>query len=293
MKKIMTLLAGMLLTANICTQAQTIPVYKIMSGIETNALAELPGHEEWGMKTLVKNVHRTMPSNVKLNLPKASDTPLTPEELYKKRLNGALIFGKMYSCGECPKMHLSLIATASAVTEDGVCLVNYHMVHPIVSREGVLKGDSVYFLADRDGQIFPVVEVMAFSRDEDCAVIRVDTRGTKLEAIPLGTDAATGSHVNLISHPKQMLYTYTQGYVSRNTMYNYPDRPVLDLMEVTADFAEGSSGGPFLDDCGNLIGMVKGTTSIFYDEERRNPQMVLRVAIPVKVLRRLLALPAK
>lgn len=293
MKKILTLLAGMLLTANICTQAQTIPVYKIMSGIETNALAELPGHEEWGMKTLVKNVHRTMPSNIKLNLPKASDTPLAPEELYKKRLNGALIFGKMYSCGECPKMHLSLIATASAVTEDGVCLVNYHMVHPIVSREGVLKGDSVYFLADRDGQIFPVVEVMAFSRDEDCAVIRVDTRGTKLEAIPLGTDAATGSHVNLISHPKQMLYTYTQGYVSRNTMYNYPDRPVLDLMEVTADFAEGSSGGPFLDDCGNLIGMVKGTTSIFYDEERRNPQMVLRVAIPVKVLRRLLALPAK
>lgn len=288
MKKFFTLLACMLMAAKVCTFAQTIPVYKIMSGIETNALAELPGHEEWGMKTLVKNVHRTMPSSVKLNLPKASSEKLTPEELYTKRLNGALIFGKMYSCGECPKMHLSLIATASAITEDGVCLVNYHMIHPIVSREGVLKGDSVYFLADRDGQIFPLVEVMAYSRDEDCAVIRVDTRGTKLEAIPLGKDAATGSHVNLISHPKQMLYTYTQGYVSRNTMYNYPDRPVLDLMEVTADFAEGSSGGPFLDDCGNLIGMVKGTTSIFYDEERRNPQMVLRVAIPIKVLRRLL-----
>lgn len=288
MKKIISIVACMILAANISTSAQTIPVYKIMSSIETNALAELPGHEEWGIKKVTRNVHRTMPSDFKLNLPTPSSTPLTPEQLYTKRLNGALIFGKMYSCGECPKMHLSLIATASAITEDGICLANYHMIHPIVSREGILKGDSVYFLADRDGQIFPIVEVMAYSREEDAAVIRVDTRGKKLEAIPLGQDAATGSHVNLISHPKQMLYTYTQGYVSRNTMYNYPERPVLDLMEVTADFAEGSSGGPFMDDKGNLIGMVKGTTSIFYDEEKRNPQMVLKVAIPVKVLKKLL-----
>lgn len=288
MKKIISIVACMILAANISTSAQTIPVYKLMSSIETNALAELPGHEEWGIKKVARNVHRTMPSDFKLNLPTPSSTPLTPEQLYTKRLNGALIFGKMYSCGECPKMHLSLIATASAITEDGICLANYHMIHPIVSREGILKGDSVYFLADRDGQIFPIVEVMSYSREEDAAVIRVDTRGKKLEAIPLGQDAATGSHVNLISHPKQMLYTYTQGYVSRNTMYNYPERPVLDLMEVTADFAEGSSGGPFMDDKGNLIGMVKGTTSIFYDEEKRNPQMVLKVAIPVKVLKKLL-----
>lgn len=290
MKRFSSIIACMFLAINFCTFAQTIPVYNIMSSIETNALAELPGKEEWGMKRLVQNVHRTMPASFRLNLPAASSTPMSPELLYTSRLNGALIFGKMYSCGECPKMHLSLIATASAITEDGVCLVNYHMVHPIVSREGVLKGDSAYFLADRDGQIFPIVEVMAYSREEDAAVIRVDTRGKKLEAIPLGQDAATGSHVNLISHPKQMLYTYTQGYVSRNTMYNYPGKPILDLMEVTADFAEGSSGGPFMDDNGNLIGMVKGTTSIFYDAERRNPQMVLRVAIPTKVLRRLLGI---
>lgn len=288
MKRFIFTIAYIFIVANFCAYAQTIPVYKIMNAIETNALADLPGHEEWGMKKLVHNVHRTMPSTFKLNLPTPSTTVLTPEQLYTKRLNGALIFGKMYSCGQCPKMHISLIATASAITEDGICLANYHMIHPIVSREGVLKGDSIYFLADRDGQIYPIVEVMAYSRDEDAAVIRIDTRGNKLEAIPLGQDAATGSHVNLISHPKQMLYTYTQGYVTRNTMYNYPERPILDLMEVSADFAEGSSGGPFMDDKGNLIGMVKGTTSIYYDEEQRKQQMVLRVAIPVKVLKKLL-----
>lgn len=288
MKRFIFTIAYIFIVANFCAYAQTIPVYKIMNAIETNALADLPGHEEWGMKKLVHNVHRTMPSTLKLNLPTPSTTALTPEQLYTKRLNGALIFGKMYSCGQCPKMHISLIATASAITEDGICLANYHMIHPIVSREGVLKGDSIYFLADRDGQIYPIVEVMAYSRDEDAAVIRIDTRGNKLEAIPLGQDAATGSHVNLISHPKQMLYTYTQGYVTRNTMYNYPERPILDLMEVSADFAEGSSGGPFMDDKGNLIGMVKGTTSIYYDEEQRKQQMVLRVAIPVKVLKKLL-----
>ena len=113
-------------------------------------------------------------------------------------------------------------------------------------------------------------------------------KGTKLDAIPLGQPASTGQHINLISHPKQMVYTYTQGYVTRNTVYNFPGKPILDLMEISADFAEGSSGGPIMDDMGNLVGMVKGTTSIFYDAEKRNPQMVLKVTIPIKPLRRLM-----
>lgn len=286
---------ALLLASMACVAQTTIPVYKIMHSIETNVLAEFPGHAEWGMTHLRQNIHSMMKATEteKLSLPAPGEENLSPENLYNKRLNGALIFGKMYSCGECPKMHISLIATATAISEDGVCLTNYHVVHPIVSGDPKLcAGDSVYFLADRDGQCYPITEIMAYSRDEDIAAIRVDTRGSKLEAIPLGTPAATGQHINLISHPKQMLYIYTQGYVSRNTVYAYPNRPVLDLMEITADFAEGSSGGPIMDDKGNLVGMVKGTTSIFYDAEKRNPQMVLKVTIPVKRLRALLRRPS-
>lgn len=289
MKSILTaVLATVVLSGNAQTK---IPVYNLMHGIETNVRAELPGHDEWGFARLRKNIHQTMPSQTARSLKFATpqDKAMTPEELYRSRYESALMFGKMYSCGECPKMHVSLIATATPVTADGVCLTNYHMIHPIVSGDPALcKGDSVYFVADRDGQCYPVIEVLAYSRDQDATVIRVDTRGNSLQAIPLGNPAETGQHINLISHPKQMLYTYTQGYVTRNTLYNYPNRPILDLMEISADFAEGSSGGPIMDDCGNLVAMVKGTNTIFYDEERRSPQMVLKVTIPVKSLKGLL-----
>lgn len=277
---------------SVSATAQTkIPVYKIMHGIETNVQAELAGHPEWGFARLRSNIHATvsMAAARQMQFETPGETLLTPQELYKKRQESALVFGKMYVCGECPRLHVSLIATATAVTGDGVCLTNYHVVHPIVSGDPALcTGDSVYFVADRDGQIYPLTEVVAFSREEDAAVIRVDTKGARLSAVPLGTPAETGQHINLISHPKQMLFMYTQGYVTRNVQYAYPDRPVLDLMEVSADFAEGSSGGPVMDDYGNLVAMVKGTNTIYYDEERRTPQMVLKVTIPVSRLRRLL-----
>lgn len=284
------LLPLLLAVCSLTAKAQSVPVYTIMNAIETNALAELPGHPEWGMQTLRQHVHSSMPSSVQLTLPEASQTTLPPHELYAKRHASALVYGKLFTCSECPKLHVDIIATATPVTADGVCLVNYHMVRPIVDRNAAVKGDSIYFVADRDGQVYPLTDILATSRDEDAAVIRVDTRGNSLEAIPLGQPALVGQHINLISHPKKMVYTYTQGYVSRNTIYNYPGYPILDLMEVTADFAEGSSGGPVMDDQGNLVGMVKGTTTIFYDEERRNPQMVLRVTIPIKPLRKLLGL---
>lgn len=271
-------------------QAQNIPVYTIMHALETNAIAELEGKNEWGVETLRKNIYGTMPAECHLQLPKAGTEKLTPSELYEKRHNSALMFGKTYVCNECPNLHVSLIATATPVTEDGVCLVNYHMVKPIAQRDAFVPGDSAYFVADRDGNIYPLTHILAVAPAEDAAVIKVDTRGNTIEPIPLGESAVVGQHVNLISHPKQLIYTYTQGYVSRNTIYNYPGYPIIDLMEITADFAEGSSGGPIMDDKGNLIGMVKGTTSIFYDNEKRNPQMVLRVSIPVKTLRRLLGI---
>ncbi|MBQ0049234.1 MAG: trypsin-like peptidase domain-containing protein [Bacteroidales bacterium] len=269
---------------------QSLSIYTIMHTIETNAVSRLAGHEEWGVESVRQRVWRDMPSNIDLQLVQPSQEVLTANQLYERRSNSALIFGKTYVCDKCPELHVSLIATATPVTIDGICLVNFHMIKPIVQRDAFVPGDSVYFMADRAGQVFPITDILAVSPEEDAAVVKVDTQGEKLDAIPLGEPALVGQHINLISHPKQMVYTYTQGYVTRNSTYDYPGYPTLDHMEISADFAEGSSGGPVMDDRGNLVAMVKGTTSIFYDKERRNPQMVLRVTIPITTLRRLIGL---
>lgn len=291
MKKITSLAFVCALAASALAQTK-IPLYTVMHGIEVNSLSTLPGHAEWGFTELRRHIHSTMPSATakEMTLRQPSTYAFTPQQLYQERHECALIFGKLFMCNRCPDLHVDLIATATPVTTDGICLTNYHMVHPIVSGDPkICTGDSVYFVADRDGQCYPVTDVLAYSREEDAAVIRVNTMGNELPAIPLGKPAETGQHINLISHPKKMIYTYTQGYVTRNATYNYPNYPVMDLMEISADFAEGSSGGPVMDDCGNLVAMVKGTTTIYYDDEKETkPQMVRKVTIPITTLRKLL-----
>lgn len=285
-------LFGILCLSCIAAAAQTtVPVYTIRHAVEMSVVSDLAGKSGWGVSSLGKNVRSSMSPAIanSMLLPQPSATPLQPHQLYKQRLESTLIFGKAGLCNECPDLHVVFIATATPVTEDGVCLVNYHMVHPFVSRSAhTNQGDSIYFVADRDGQCYPLTGVLAYSTDDDAAVIKVDTRGNKLNAIPLGSPAEVGQHVNIISHPKQMFYTYTQGYVTRNAVYNFPDQPVIDMMEISADFAEGSSGGPVMDDCGNLIGMVRATTTLFHDEAQRNPQMVRKTTVPVKVLKKML-----
>lgn len=288
------LIVFLLLMLPLATMGQTtsIPIYTIRHNVEMNVAGELAGHAEWGVKNLLRNVSSSLPSSIKPSPLAMATTLLSPQQLYQQRYESALIFGKAGLCPDCPELHTVFIATATPVTADGICFVNYHMVQPIVSASLSAKdkvgADSIYFVADRDGQCYPITHVLAYSRDDDAAVIKIDTRGNSLKAIPLGLPAETGQHISIISHPKQMLYTYSEGYVTRNAVYNFPDNPIIDMMEISADFAEGSSGGPVLDDCGNLVGMVRATTTIFHDEQNRNTQMVRKTTVPIKVLKKLL-----
>jgi serine protease Do len=57
-------------------------------------------------------------------------------------------------------------------------------------------------------------------------------------------------------------------------------------MSITADFAQGSSGGPVLDRRGNVIGVVAATLSLYNSDN--NLQMVSKEAIPVSRIRALI-----
>jgi len=78
-----------------------------------------------------------------------------------------------------------------------------------------------------------------------------------LTAAPIFRDEPVGAPVSVISHPNGRFYVFTQGYVSRYAIVG--KRTVVNI---TADYAKGSSGGPFFNSRGDLVGLVASTTSL-------------------------------
>ncbi len=86
----------------------------------------------------------------------------------------------------------------------------------------------------------------------------------------------------IIAHPKAYLYYFSEGMVNRMTQD--VDNIYSRRMELCADYAGGSSGGPIFDNKGNIIGLVSLTRSLYYNQsEERNLQMVVRQSAPVLV----------
>jgi S1-C subfamily serine protease len=66
---------------------------------------------------------------------------------------------------------------------------------------------------------------------------------------------------------------------------------MVDYVSITADYARGSSGGPVLNDRGEVIGIVKSTQPIFYrmvEGKGENLQMVIKLCIPSAKLLKLI-----
>ena len=58
---------------------------------------------------------------------------------------------------------------------------------------------------------------------------------------------------------------------------------IVPMMTITADFAQGSSGAPILDDRGRVVGLVTSTSSVYYpakNGKKEQLQMVFKQCVP-------------
>jgi len=116
-----------------------------------------------------------------------------------------------------------------------------------------------------DGRVFLVDEVLAADPIHDVAAIRLrDACG--LAVAPVSRDEPVGNPVSVISHPRRHFFTLTSGYVSRYSMGEQTNV----VMNITADYAVGSSGGPVFNNRGDVVGLVSSTTSIAASNVRLN-----------------------
>jgi hypothetical protein len=161
----------------------------------------------------------------------APSRPLTPADIAARALPSVVTMRTARTLG-----------TGFIVKADGWIATNLHVV----------VGGPRVVVTLRDGRQLPVVEVLAASPDHDLALVRVDATG--LPALALGDSDAMrpGDPIVAIGNPMGLEDTVSNGLVSaRRTV----DKG-LEVLQVSAPIAPGSSGGPLFNDRGEVIGVA-------------------------------------
>ncbi|MEJ7559072.1 MAG: serine protease [Pedobacter sp.] len=134
--------------------------------------------------------------------------------------------------------------TGFALTTNGYILTNLHVVD---------GADSVY-VQDTKGNQYRV-KVDRRDTQYDLAVLKIIDESFKLPALPyrLKQNAiGIGEDVYTLGFPKDDA-VYAKGYVSSKTGYSGTDSTQY---QVSIDVNPGNSGGPLLDQNGNIVGVI-------------------------------------
>jgi S1-C subfamily serine protease len=191
--------------------------------------------------------------------------------------NATLVLGHLYLCGKCDNYHGN-VAGGVIISPDGLVLTNYHVMD---AKEAIVFGAMT-----AEGQIFGIERVLAASKRDDVALVKL-LDAKDLPCVPLSPRISAGDELFVLSHPDGHFYTLTRGYLARK--YLIP-REQVQRLQITADFAKGSSGSGIFNVRGELIGLATSTNSIYYSEKngvKDNLQMVVKSGVPVESIRQL------
>ncbi len=208
-------------------------------------------------------------TSCRLDLPRINTRTLSARDICIAARGSHLRVGWCYLCSNCDQWHVNL-AGGYVIAKNGVVATCYHVVEP---RKEVKQGCLV--AADETGEVLPVKEVLAGSRYADACILRVE--GRDLRPLPLNTNVYPGDLAYCFSDPLDHRGYFSHGVVNR--FYQFPGRRGFSAspaaayaptrLNVSTDWAPGSSGSAVLDECGNVIGHVS-TISAIEDEEEGN-----------------------
>lgn len=133
------------------------------------------------------------------------------------------------------------------LTTDGYFVTNNHLVH---------GADSVY-VQSAGGDVYKA-RIVHTDQEHDLAILQLceDSAFRSVSTIPYGFDARSsdlGERVFTLGYPREEI-VYGEGYLSSGTGY----RGDSVAYQVAIGVNPGNSGGPLLDEKGNVIGIISG-----------------------------------
>ncbi len=210
-------------------------------------------------------------TNVVLHLAQPSSQVLTSAEIRDTVEMSVAVIGRIVKRGK--RSIMVNTATGFFLTESGALVTCGHVLE---------NGKKPLGLAvmTRDGRVCPVTQILALSADNDLAILQVDGSGFK--PLSVASSIKIGAPVWVLSHPWPWYYLLTSGTVS--SFYHFPaTRLKSDILTITADFANGSSGAPVLNQSGALVGIANFTHTLFHPD-KHEPQMAIKGCLPSSAL---------
>lgn len=179
--------------------------------------------------------------------------PLTPAQIAARALPAVVTMRTEESLG-----------TGFVVRADGWIATNLHVV----------VGGPRVKVTLRDGRELDVVEVLNASPDHDLALVRVEAKG--LPTLTLGDSDAMrpGDPVVAIGNPMGLEDTVSNGLVSGRRKVDGG----LEILQVSAPIAPGSSGGPLINERGEVIGIA---TLVLTEGQNLNFGVPIRYLLPM------------
>lgn len=277
---IQALLLASFLAANSVLADERGPVLdseKFLDKLEAAGKEMLKAGKGKGSKDLSEGLKR---ETCALELPAAGTEPIGDKELYAQVTPSVFVVCGLYKAPETPvkgdkKRKLPedqawelAFSTAFAVTADGVLTTSRHFF-------GDPQPCEVFLVADSQGKIYPVEEILAADEKKDTCLFRIKAEG--LRPLPLGKSIPPGSKVRVVSHPGYFFWFFSAGQVG-----NHFEEDGASWVNVTADFGQGSSGAPVFDEFGNVIGQVASTLTLFATGPAEEEPAVARRRINVQ-----------
>lgn len=202
---------------------------------------------------------------------------LSPETIYATARRSVVIVGGIAWCKRHEAWHASC-ATGFVVHKDGVIATNFHVVTTFQEMRAVGVMTS-------DGRVYPIKAVLAADAHNDLAVLKIEAQG--LAPLPVADRVPVGAAVYCLSHPslnyagtENAFYSFTQGIVCGKFQLRGEDDKLVNVLAITADYAQGSSGGPILNSHGAVIGIVCQNLPLSSDEEGNDVQMTWKFSRP-------------
>jgi len=237
-------------------------VDEIVSRLTTSAESLIEKKQTRNSEDLRKDLERT---SFSLTLPRPSTKELSPQELYRRATDSVFLIAGLTKPSDSDPAWKTAFSTAFVVHEDGILATSAH----VFDHE---DRDHAVVVMDSQRRVFPIVELLAVDRHADTCFFRTSAKG--LKPLPLATDLPPGTPIRVMGHPGDSFFFFSAGLIA-----NYErDEEGHVWMNVTADFGQGSSGGPVMDTFGNVVGQVSRTYTLYASGQssgrRRRRQML-------------------